>query len=636
MSDINGIPDEEEMTEASCDAPKKETVEESKTLSTKSNIQGNNYFHKDHGNGKHTIHYSMDADPEHYATIDDSGEASMGIRDSNKQSDHESFSVNFNDENPRFVSNKKNSEPGDHLLEKDFVPSDLPTSYIEAVKNMPETTQGQSDFKNKHSKFQIESNLQELNTERYADKEWHSQQTEKPTKHMVHTADGKKHGPFSSKDNAEKFKAGRSDLKSPKYVAEEKQVNPSYKNVKSTQTSDFGDMYHTRAKHHELSDTEHVIDISSSDDRASKMSHPIHVDFSHPEPKYDAHKYGPNDAFPEKGDALIGGDYEDSISKFPDSYYDAMERWKKNGGIKTSQQKEFYDIHRSHGVVNEELSEEDMKENKLQESETLSLKEAFNDKLGSMTEFKVSISEDVKGIFESQQLDEEVGNQLIAVFESVISSAAKSHLEQINESASELFSELVESKFTQMDEEVSDYLETVVNEWFEENKLQIIESQRVVAVESFIKNLSGVLHSAGLMAECPGDEEKMKEEKVEESQEDQTSVIAGLQEELNAYKKAAVIESICKGLTMVKVEKIRELSEALEFHNVEDYTRKMEILRESISGKPAEETVVEQKPEDEMTTEEIVIESKVEETKEKEPEDEIAFLVRAMKTHNRF
>ena len=201
-----------------------------------------------------------------------------------------------------------------------------------------------------------------------------------------------------------------------------------------------------------------------------------------------------------------------------------------------------------------------MEENKLQESEALSLKEAFNDKLGSMTEFKVSLGEEVKGIFESQQLDEEVGNQLISVFESVVTSAAKAHLEQINESAADLFSDLVNAKFTQMDEEVSDYLESVVNEWFEENKPAVIESQRVVAVESFIKNLSEVLQSAGLMAECGVDKEKMKEEKVEESQEDQTSMISSLQEELVEYKKKEVLESVCKNMSMVKVEKIRALS----------------------------------------------------------------------------
>lgn len=345
-----------------------------------------------------------------------------------------------------------------------------------------------------------ESQLQELNTERYADQDWHNQQANRQKKHMIHTEDGKKHGPFSSKENAEKFASSRKDLKSPKYVAEE----------------------------------------------------------------------------------------------------------------------------------------ETMEKNKLQESEALSLKEAFNDKLGSMTEFKVSLGEEVKGIFESQQLDEEVGNQLISVFESVVTSAAKAHLEQINESAADLFSDLVNAKFTQMDEEVSDYLESVVNEWFEENKPAVIESQRVVAVESFVKNLSEVLQSAGLMAECGVDKEKMKEEKVEESQEDQTSMIASLQEELVEYKKKEVLESVCKNMSMVKVEKIRALSEALDFHSVEDYTRKMEIIAESVSGKQEDQApVVEQ--ESEITTEEVVVEEKKDgKTPVVEQEDEIAYLARVMKVYNRF
>ena len=65
-----------------------------------------------------------------------------------------------------------------------------------------------------------ESQLQELNTERYADQDWHNQQANRQKKHMIHTEDGKKHGPFSSKENAEKFASSRKDLKSPKYVAE--------------------------------------------------------------------------------------------------------------------------------------------------------------------------------------------------------------------------------------------------------------------------------------------------------------------------------------------------------------------------------------------------------------------------------
>ena len=128
----------------------------------------------------------------------------------------------------------------------------------------------------------------------------------------------------------------------------------------------------------------------------------------------------------------------------------------------------------------------------------------------------------------------------------------------------------------------------------------------------------------------------MKEEQVEESQEDQTSMIAALQEELVEYKKKEVLESVCKNMSMVKVEKIRALSEALDFHSVEDYTRKMEIIAESVSGKQEDQTpVVEQ--ESEITTEEVVVEKKKEDkTPVVEQEDEIAYLARVMKVYNRF
>jgi len=59
-----------------------------------------------------------------------------------------------------------------------------------------------------------------------------------------------------------------------------------------------------------------------------------------------------------------------------------------------------------------------------------------------------------------------------------------------------------------------------------------------------------------------------------------------LKKELNEHKKFEAIYAACEGLTQTQVEKMKSLAESIEFTTEDEFTEKMETLKESYFKNP--------------------------------------------------
>ena len=133
------------------------------------------------------------------------------------------------------------------------------------------------------------------------------------------------------------------------------------------------------------------------------------------------------------------------------------------------------------------------------------------------------------------------------------------------------------------------YLDYVVGEWVEENKLPIERGIRSEITESFINGLKGLF--AEHRISVPDEEVDLvaemaeKIEELEKKLNEETDSVLTLRKELEEAKKSDVFAEVCEGLADTQVEKLRSLTDGLEHVDLEDYRRKVEIVKENYFNK---------------------------------------------------
>jgi hypothetical protein len=76
-----------------------------------------------------------------------------------------------------------------------------------------------------------------------------------------------------------------------------------------------------------------------------------------------------------------------------------------------------------------------------------------------------------------------------------------------------------------------------------------------------------------------------KIEALEASLNEQIDTNIEVSKELDEAKKSDVFDSLCEGIANTQAEKLRSLTEGLEYVDLDDFKRKVEIIKENYFGK---------------------------------------------------
>lgn len=198
---------------------------------------------------------------------------------------------------------------------------------------------------------------------------------------------------------------------------------------------------------------------------------------------------------------------------------------------------------------------------------------------------KFTLGTELGSLLESEGLTAEFQEKAVTIFEAAVNAAISSKLDLVEAEMEKIISEEVEVVKLQLEDEMEQYLDYVVTEWVEENRLAIESGVRVQMAESFMTGLTDLLEAHNI--ELPAEKTDMYEAQVakvaelEESLSQRMEDILTLKEELAAKEKALCLESFVSGLTDVEAEKIRALSESVEFDDAEAFRGKLSILKEN-------------------------------------------------------
>lgn len=220
-----------------------------------------------------------------------------------------------------------------------------------------------------------------------------------------------------------------------------------------------------------------------------------------------------------------------------------------------------------------------------------------------IVEYQSDFSQDLDALIESEAtLSEEFKAKTAVIFEAAIKSKLAEEIDRLEDNyATELEEEISATK-TDMVEKVDSYLNYVVENWMEENKLAVQSGLRTEIAEKFMTSLKDLFTESYI--EVPEskvdlvDELALEVEELEEALNNSMAKAIETAEELEEMKRYEIIREASKDLAETQVEKLAKLVEDITFEDIETFSQKVQMVKESYFKKDAVESVIQDSVED--------------------------------------
>jgi len=235
-------------------------------------------------------------------------------------------------------------------------------------------------------------------------------------------------------------------------------------------------------------------------------------------------------------------------------------------------------------VAEDEEDEDEDEEEEEEEEEEVKVK-AKKQEAKEEAEISVDVSEDVDALFNGEELSEDFRTKATTIFEAAVKSHVKDEAKKIEETVEAKIEERMETFSGEMIENLDGYLDYVVTEWMEENKLAIETGLKTEVTEEFIDGLKDLFESHYI--DVPEDkydvigEQASKIEELETKLDDEVNSKIEMSKEISEMKKATLFTEATSELASTQVEKIRTLSEEVDFKSEDEYKEAIATLVEN-------------------------------------------------------
>ncbi len=206
----------------------------------------------------------------------------------------------------------------------------------------------------------------------------------------------------------------------------------------------------------------------------------------------------------------------------------------------------------------------------------------------------IDFSDDVAALFGDEDLSEQFKEKATTIFESAVLSKINEQLEEMAEIAEVQKTLEIEEAHSEMTDKLNSYLDYVVEQWLTDNRIAVENGIRTEIAEEFMGGLKKLFEESYI--EMP--EEKVdvlsdlydEKESLEEELNKELKKNIELSEQIEELHKTTVISELSEGLTDLQVEKMKSLSEGVDFISVDDFAEKVGMLKENYFNSDEEQT----------------------------------------------
>ena len=200
-------------------------------------------------------------------------------------------------------------------------------------------------------------------------------------------------------------------------------------------------------------------------------------------------------------------------------------------------------------------------------------------------DYQLDMSEHIEALLQGEDLSEEFKDKATTIFEAAVQQKVEEELVKIQEAYAETLEEQVQEITENLSSNVDDYLNYVVEQWVTENEVAIENGLRTELTEDFITGLRQLF--AENYIDIPEDKVSVVEElgskvaELETKLNEEIDRNVHLNRTLGESKQFEVLVNACDGLTDTQAEKLKTLSEGVEFTSEGEFAKKIKTLREN-------------------------------------------------------
>lgn len=206
--------------------------------------------------------------------------------------------------------------------------------------------------------------------------------------------------------------------------------------------------------------------------------------------------------------------------------------------------------------------------------------------------YQADFSSDLNALVESEAtLSDEFKAKAETIFEAAIKSKLSEEIDRLEAKYEEELAEEIRTTKEDLVDKVDSYLNYVVENWMEENKLAVQTGLRTEIAEGFMNNLKDLFTESYI--DVPESKVDLVDElaetvdELEEKLNDQTGKSIAMAEELENYKREAIIREAARDLADTQIEKLNRLVADVDFESEEQFAEKVATVKESYFNKKA-------------------------------------------------
>ena len=206
---------------------------------------------------------------------------------------------------------------------------------------------------------------------------------------------------------------------------------------------------------------------------------------------------------------------------------------------------------------------------------------------------EIDVKEHVDALIAGEKdLTDEFKTKSATIFETAIKSKVKEIEEEMETDYTNKFEQESAKANAELTEKVDSYLSYVVEEWMKENEIALERGIKGEIAEDFINGLKKLFEDHYI--DVPDEKYNVLEdqadkiEKLEKDLNEQIQKNVDLNKEVGSKTKDEIKSKVSEDLADTAKEKFAKLAEEIEYSNADDYTKKLETVKESYFGKKTE------------------------------------------------
>ena len=199
--------------------------------------------------------------------------------------------------------------------------------------------------------------------------------------------------------------------------------------------------------------------------------------------------------------------------------------------------------------------------------------------------FELDVSDDIKALLEGTELTEEFAEKAKTIFEAAVKAKLKEEYDKLVKHFAEETEKKVEEIKKELSEEVNGTVNYAIGQWKEENKIAIDQGIKTEITEDFIAGLKNLFEEHYIS--IPDDKVDVVEGMADQIREmetrldEQVKANVKLQNRLDESARVVVLNNVSEGLADTQKEKLAALAEGIEFTTEEEFTKKVNTIKES-------------------------------------------------------